>query len=186
MSRSGYTGEDGYEISCKATRVRAIAERLLGEPEVKPIGLGARDSLRPPEAGLCLYGHDIDASTSPGGGGARLVRSKAAARGGRLSEAPPHPAQLAEGPDGCAQSASARGRAPAARGPESRAADGAAISRVTSGRLRPHGREPSPVAMERGARHIHAGHAGRARRAAKELAAQVVPLPAFIAPPCAR
>ena len=64
ISRSGYTGEDGFEISCKATRVRAIAERLLSEPSVKLIGLGARDSLRL-EAGLCLYGHDIDATTSP-------------------------------------------------------------------------------------------------------------------------
>src|SRR6185295_14567260 len=58
ISRSGYTGEDGYEISCKATRMRAIVERLLSEPSVKLIGLGARDSLRL-EAGLCLYGHDI-------------------------------------------------------------------------------------------------------------------------------
>ena len=64
ISRSGYTGEDGFEISCKATRVRAIAERLLSEPSVKLIGLGARDSLRL-EAGLCLYGHDIDTTTSP-------------------------------------------------------------------------------------------------------------------------
>src|SRR5947208_537638 len=64
ISRSGYTGEDGYEISCKATRVRAIVERLLSEPTVKLIGLGARDSLRL-EAGLCLYGHDIDTTTSP-------------------------------------------------------------------------------------------------------------------------
>src|SRR5262249_42400151 len=64
ISRSGYTGEDGFEISCKATRVRAIVERLLSEPSVKLIGLGARDSLRL-EAGLCLYGHDIDTTTSP-------------------------------------------------------------------------------------------------------------------------
>src|SRR5499427_1192657 len=64
VSRSGYTGEDGYEISVKAPRVRAIAERLLGHPGVKLIGLGARDSLRL-EAGLCLYGRDIDTTTSP-------------------------------------------------------------------------------------------------------------------------
>src|SRR3954453_8004592 len=64
ISRSGYTGEDGYEISCKATRMRAIVERLVSEPSVKLIGLGARDSLRL-EAGLCLYGHDIDTATTP-------------------------------------------------------------------------------------------------------------------------
>jgi aminomethyltransferase len=64
VSRSGYTGEDGYEISAKASRIGAIVERLLDEPEVKLAGLGARDSLRL-EAGLCLSGHDIDETTSP-------------------------------------------------------------------------------------------------------------------------
>jgi aminomethyltransferase len=64
ISRSGYTGEDGFEISVPADMVEAFAEALTGEPEVKPIGLGARDSLRL-EAGLPLYGHDLDAETSP-------------------------------------------------------------------------------------------------------------------------
>lgn len=64
VSRSGYTGEDGYEISVPATQAEALARRLLAEPEVAPIGLGARDSLRL-EAGLCLYGHDMDTQTSP-------------------------------------------------------------------------------------------------------------------------
>lgn len=61
VSRSGYTGEDGYEISLEADQAARLAEILLAEPEVAPIGLGARDSLRL-EAGLCLYGHDIDES----------------------------------------------------------------------------------------------------------------------------
>jgi aminomethyltransferase len=64
VSRSGYTGEDGYELSIPTADVGAVYDRLLAEPEVKPIGLGARDSLRL-EAGLCLYGHDIDETTSP-------------------------------------------------------------------------------------------------------------------------
>jgi len=64
VTRSGYTGEDGYEISIPAQKAEAFAKRLLVQPEVKPIGLGARDSLRL-EAGLCLYGHDIDTTTSP-------------------------------------------------------------------------------------------------------------------------
>src|SRR2546427_3745318 len=64
VGRSGYTGEEGYEISVKAPRVVAIVERLLDDPRVKLAGLGARDSLRL-EAGLCLYGHDIDEATSP-------------------------------------------------------------------------------------------------------------------------
>src|SRR5262249_29759231 len=63
LTRSGYTGEDGFEISVPAERATALAERLLAEPEVKPIGLGARDSLRL-EAGLCLYSHDIDETTT--------------------------------------------------------------------------------------------------------------------------
>ena len=64
VTRSGYTGCDGFEISTPADAADAIARRLLAQPEVKPIGLGARDSLRL-EAGLCLYGHDIDTSTTP-------------------------------------------------------------------------------------------------------------------------
>ncbi|WP_407315164.1 glycine cleavage system aminomethyltransferase GcvT [Pseudomonas sp. nanlin1] len=64
VSRSGYTGEDGFEISVPAATAEALARRLLAEPEVQPIGLGARDSLRL-EAGLCLYGHDMDSQTSP-------------------------------------------------------------------------------------------------------------------------
>jgi aminomethyltransferase len=63
VTRSGYTGEDGFEISVPNDAATQLAERLLEAPEVKPIGLGARDSLRL-EAGLCLYGHDIDETTS--------------------------------------------------------------------------------------------------------------------------
>lgn len=62
--RSGYTGEDGYEISVPGDAAEDVARRLLAEPEVMPIGLGARDSLRL-EAGLCLYGHDLDETTTP-------------------------------------------------------------------------------------------------------------------------
>jgi aminomethyltransferase len=64
VTRSGYTGEDGFEISLPAGDAEGFARRLIAEPEVMPIGLGARDSLRL-EAGLCLYGHDIDETTTP-------------------------------------------------------------------------------------------------------------------------
>ena len=64
VSRSGYTGEDGYEISVPLAAAKDVAQALLAHEDVEPIGLGARDSLRL-EAGLCLYGHDIDATTSP-------------------------------------------------------------------------------------------------------------------------
>src|SRR6266481_5639813 len=63
VSRSGYTGEDGFEISVPAEHAERLAKALLGDGDVLPIGLGARDSLRL-EAGLCLYGHDIDATTT--------------------------------------------------------------------------------------------------------------------------
>ncbi|CDS54846.1 Aminomethyltransferase (glycine cleavage system T protein) [Polaromonas sp. CG9_12] len=64
LTRSGYTGEDGFEISVHAAQADTLARALLAEPEVKPVGLGARNSLRL-EAGLCLYGHDIDTTTTP-------------------------------------------------------------------------------------------------------------------------
>ncbi|OPH11535.1 glycine cleavage system protein T, partial [Azospirillum brasilense] len=64
VTRSGYTGEDGFEISVPAAQAEALARALLAQPEVKPIGLGARNSLRL-EAGLCLYGNDIDTTTTP-------------------------------------------------------------------------------------------------------------------------
>lgn len=64
ITRSGYTGEDGFEISVHADDVAALANTLLAQPEVKPVGLGARNSLRL-EAGLCLYGNDIDTTTTP-------------------------------------------------------------------------------------------------------------------------
>ena len=64
ISRTGYTGEDGFEISVAGSAADALARLLLKQPEVKPIGLGARDSLRL-EAGLCLHGSDLDETTTP-------------------------------------------------------------------------------------------------------------------------
>ena len=64
ITRSGYTGEDGFEISVPAAHTEALARALLAQPEVAPIGLGARNSLRL-EAGLCLYGNDMDTTTTP-------------------------------------------------------------------------------------------------------------------------
>lgn len=75
ISRSGYTGEDGFEISVPAEHAVALADALCAQPEVKPIGLGARDSLRL-EAGLPLYGHDMDPSTDPVEGNASFAISK--------------------------------------------------------------------------------------------------------------
>ena len=76
VSRSGYTGEDGFEISVPAANAQALARALLAEPQVEAIGLGARDSLRL-EAGLCLYGHDMNAQTTPIEAGLLWAISKA-------------------------------------------------------------------------------------------------------------
>jgi aminomethyltransferase len=81
VSRSGYSGEDGFEISIPADRAETIARRLLEYPDVQPVGLGARDSLRL-EAGLCLYGNDIDTTTSPVEAGLEWAMQKVRRRGG--------------------------------------------------------------------------------------------------------
>ncbi len=81
VTRSGYTGEDGFEISVPATQAEALARTLLAQPEVKPIGLGARNSLRL-EAGLCLYGNDIDTTTTPSEAGLNWAIQKVRRTGG--------------------------------------------------------------------------------------------------------
>jgi aminomethyltransferase len=93
VSRSGYTGEDGYEISVPSAQAEALARQLLAQPEVKPIGLGARDSLRL-EAGLCLYGHDIDATTTPVEGSLVWALSKARRAGGERAGGYPGAAMI--------------------------------------------------------------------------------------------
>jgi aminomethyltransferase len=81
VSRSGYTGEDGFEISVPAERAEELAKALLANSDVLPIGLGARDSLRL-EAGLCLYGHDIDTTTTPVEGALEWSIQKSRRHGG--------------------------------------------------------------------------------------------------------
>ena len=100
VTRSGYTGEDGFEISVAADDATALARALLGQPEVKPAGLGARDTLRL-EAGLCLYGHDIDTRTSPINAGLawaiQKVRRPGGQRAGHYPGAAVIETQLAQG-----------------------------------------------------------------------------------------
>jgi aminomethyltransferase len=81
VTRSGYTGEDGFEISVPAGEAEALARALLAQPEVAPIGLGARNSLRL-EAGLCLYGNDLDTSTTPSEAGLNWAIQKVRRTGG--------------------------------------------------------------------------------------------------------
>lgn len=97
ISRSGYTGEDGFEISVAGEHVSALADALCAQPEVKPCGLGARDSLRL-EAGLPLYGHDLDALTDPVEGNAAFAISKRRREEGGFPGAERILANLTNGP----------------------------------------------------------------------------------------
>ena len=144
VSRSGYTGEDGYEISVKANRVRAIAERLLGHAEVKPIGLGARDSLRL-EAGLCLYGHDIDTTTSPVEAALAWSIQKRRREESGFPGAERVLAELRDGPRRLRVGLRPEGRIPAREGAEIKSSDGTPIGKVTSGGFGPS--LGAPIAM---------------------------------------
>jgi aminomethyltransferase len=97
ISRSGYTGEDGFEISVAAEHVVALADALCAQAEVRPIGLGARDSLRL-EAGLPLYGHDMDPTTDPVEAGASFAISKRRRAEGGFAGAERILKALADGP----------------------------------------------------------------------------------------
>lgn len=143
-SRSGYTGEDGFEISFNTARAEKLAEALLAEREVKPIGLGARDSLRL-EAGLCLYGHDIDETTSPVEAGLSWSIGRRRREEGGFPGAARIQAELREGASRVRVGLLPEGRAPAREGTEIRAPEGAIIGRVTSGGFGPT--VGGPIAM---------------------------------------
>jgi aminomethyltransferase len=172
VTRSGYTGEDGYEISVPAKDARRLAERLLAESEVKPIGLGARDSLRL-EAGLCLYGHDIDTTTSPIEAGLQWSIQKRRREGGGFLGAAVVQAHLAKGPPRKRVGILPEGRAPAREGTEIVSAAGEAIGTVTSGGFGPS--LGGPMAMG----YVKAAHATAGT--AVQLVVRGVPRPAKIA-----
>jgi aminomethyltransferase len=150
VSRSGYTGEDGFEISVPAEQAERLAKVLLASPEVLPIGLGARDSLRL-EAGLCLYGHDIDATTTPIEAALewsiQKSRRKAGARAGGFPGADLILSQLEEGAPRRRVGLRPEGRAPVREGAPlfADAASLEQIGAVTSGGFGPS--INAPVAM---------------------------------------
>lgn len=144
ISRSGYTGEDGFEISVAAANAESVARTLLDQPEVAPAGLGARDSLRL-EAGLCLYGHDIDQTTTPIEAGLAWAVAK---RRRELADFPGADrilSQLADGPDRRRVGLRLEGRQPAREGAVLVAESGAEVGRVTSGSFAPT--VGAPIAM---------------------------------------
>jgi aminomethyltransferase len=137
VTRSGYTGEDGFEISVPGDAAERLARRILAEPEVKPAGLGARDTLRL-EAGLCLYGHDIDETTSPIEADLAWVVAKRRRAEGGYPGAAILARQLSAGVGG-------EDRARARDDTDIVASDGRTIGRVTSGGFGPS--VGGPIAM---------------------------------------
>jgi aminomethyltransferase len=151
LTRSGYTGEDGFEISVHELQAQALAKALLAQPEVKPIGLGARNSLRL-EAGLPLYGNDIDSTTTPVEAGLnwamQKVRRSDGARAGGFPGAAKILAQLAGGstaPQRKRVGLVALERVPVREHTELQDLSGKHIGEVTSGLLAPT--IDKPVAM---------------------------------------
>lgn len=136
VSRSGYTGEDGYEISAPAARIGEIWDTLLLDANVKAIGLGARDSLRL-EAGLCLYGHDIDTTTSPVEAALTWSIQKRRREEGGFPGAARIQREFAEGPSRVRVGLLPEGRAPAREGSEIATPEGEVVGKVTSGGFGP-------------------------------------------------
>jgi aminomethyltransferase len=175
VSRSGYTGEDGVEISVPADAAEAFARALLALPGVAPAGLGARDSLRL-EAGLCLYGNDIDETTSPVEANLTWTIGKRRRTEWNFRGAARIRAELDNGPQRLRVGIQPEGRQPARGHTPIHAPGGDVIGEVTSGGFGPSAN--GPVAM---------GYVARAQAAdgtpvelmvrSKPLAARIAPLP---------
>jgi aminomethyltransferase len=144
VTRSGYTGEDGFEISIPAALADDFAAVLLDDGQVRPIGLGARDSLRL-EAGLCLYGHELDPTISPIEAALNWSISKRRREEGGFPGAARVQRELAEGVARLRVGLALDGKAPAREGADIADAQGKCVGRVTSGGFSPSlGR---PIAM---------------------------------------
>jgi aminomethyltransferase len=175
VSRSGYTGEDGFEISVPADKAEALAAVLLDNEDVLPIGLGARDSLRL-EAGLCLYGHDIDATTTPVEGALswsiQKSRRNGGARAGGFPGADVILSQLESGAPRRRVGLKPEGRAPVREGAPlfADSASSEQIGAVTSGGFGPS--IGAPLAMG----YLPAPHAGLGGAIFADLRGQRLPL----------
>jgi aminomethyltransferase len=174
VSRSGYTGEDGYEISVPAEHAVALADALCAQPEVRPIGLGARDSLRL-EAGLPLYGHDLSPETDPVSAGLVFAINKRRRSEGGFMGAEQVLAALAGGTAQSRVGLALEGRQAAREGAVVMAGD-AVIGRVTSGGFSPSLNHPIAMAYVDAA-HAAPGTALEIDVRGKRLAASVTPLP---------
>jgi aminomethyltransferase len=173
VTRSGYTGEDGFEISVHEKYAAALARELLADPLTAPIGLGARDSLRL-EAGLCLYGHDIDETTTPVEGALGWSISKRRKTEGGFPGAARIQDQAAAGPKRLRVGLRFEGRLPAREGAEIVDRTGAPVGRITSGGFGPS--VNAPVAMG----YVDAAHARNGTPVGVIVRGQT--LPAMVAP----
>jgi len=173
VTRSGYTGEDGFEISVAAEQAAALARALLREPEVKPAGLGARDTLRL-EAGLCLYGHDIDTKTTPVEAALtwamQKVRRPGGARAGGYPGAAVIEAQLASGSPVKRVGLVGLERVPVREGAPIVDAQGRKLGHVTSGTLGPTVNQPIAMA------YLAANHAQLHHEVYAEVRGKRVPM----------
>jgi len=180
ISRSGYTGEDGFEISVPNKFAEAFVRTLLGMEEVAPIGLGARDSLRL-EAGMCLYGHDIDTGTSPVEGNLTWAIQKARRAGGAREGGFPGATrilkELAEGPSRRRLGLRPEGRAPMREGTEifAGAEGGQPIGKITSGGFGPS--IEAPMAMAYVPANLSEGTVVYGEVRGKRLPAVIAPMP---------
>jgi aminomethyltransferase len=175
VSRSGYTGEDGFELSVTSDKAAKLWSRLMEDPDVAPVGLGARDSLRL-EAGLCLYGHDIDEVTSPIEAGLAWSIQKRRRLEGGFPGAARIQRDLTNGPSRRRVGIKPEGRAPAREGAVIQSIGGQTIGIVTSGGFGPT--VNGPIAMG----YVDATHAVPGTQLTlivrdKPLAARVVELP---------
>ncbi len=175
ISRSGYTGEDGFEISLAADAASAFADALAAEPEVKPIGLGARDSLRL-EAGLPLYGHDLDPETTPVMADLGFALAKRRREAGDFPGAARILLEREQGPVAKRVGLLVEGRQPVREGAAVVDDEGSEVGRVTSGGFAPSVGQPIamayvPLAMAAPGTVVTLAQRGKVHRAT------VVPMP---------
>ena len=174
ISRSGYTGEDGFEISVDGEHIAALADALCDQPEVKPIGLGARDSLRL-EAGLPLYGHDLTEETDPVSAGLGFAISKRRREQGGFPGAERLIALLADGTPTCRVGLALDGKM-AAREGATVLAEGRTVGTVTSGGFSPSLGRPIAMAFVEAAL-AQPGTVLELDNRGRRLSATVVPMP---------
>jgi aminomethyltransferase len=175
VSRAGYTGEDGFEISVPADHAVSLAQRLVAEPEVAPAGLGARDSLRL-EAGLCLYGNDIDELTTPVEAGLTWAIGRRRRDAWDFPGAAAIRDQFEHGANRYRVGIRPDGRAPARAQAEIVSGDGTAAGTVTSGGFSPT--LSGPIAMGYVRKDLAAdGTALHLIVRGKALPARIVPMP---------